>query len=155
MGAKSSKKDKASNPILRIQEQLTKKENDHKKNKKWKKKLKESQDKNRKKIQKKRQNNSATSAEANQKRPINQIEFEKTVGLKLRDQIDNDLSTFVLNQISLSVQFFSNYERKRSSIYNDNLEKEQDLDQHLEEHSIMLQNAVDKSIEERIQFKTK
>lgn len=155
MGPKSSKQDKASNPLSRMQQEQTKTDSKHKKNKKWKKKLEESQDKNRRKMKKTRQNNSPSSSEVIQRKPINYIEFEKTVCLKLSDQIENDLSTFVMNQISLSVQFFRNYERKRTSIYNDNLEKEGHLNQHLEEHSIMLQNAVDKSIEQRIQFKPK
>lgn len=156
MGAKSVKQERGSNPLTRMmQQQQANTKGDHKKDKKWKKKLKKTQDKNKKNIRKTRQTNSATSQDANQRKPINQIEFENTVCLKLRDQIENDLCTFVLNQMTLSVQFSSNYARKRTSIYNDNLEKEQDLNQHLEEHSIMLQNAVDKSIEQRIQFKPK
>lgn len=155
MGSKSSRHNSVSNVFLRVNPQKQN-QKEQKKDAKRKKKLKISQDKHKKKYKKTKNHgkHSATLKEAN-KRPINQTEYENSVCLKLREQVENDLSTFVLNQVSLSVQFFSNYERKRTSIYNDNLEKERDLNQHLEEHSIMLQNAVDKSIEERIQFRPK
>lgn len=155
MGSKSGKPEKPSNPLSRMQEVLNKAKNEEKNNKKLKKKIQESQDKNRKKIKKKRRKNSATTQEIGQKKQINQIDFEKAVCLKLRNQIENDLGTFVLNQISLSVQLFDNYELQRTKIYNENLEKEQELNEQLQEHSIMLQNAIDKTINQWIEFKPK
>lgn len=154
MGIRSSKEDRASNPISRLQQQENKMKINEEKERKLQEKRKKKQKKNKKKFENKKKT-SKKSSDSNQRKPINQMEYENSVCLKLRDQIDNDLSVFVLNQMVLSVQFFSNYDRIRTNIYNENLELEKTLNENLTDHSIMLQNAVDKSIEQRIQFKHK
>ncbi|XP_036318548.1 uncharacterized protein LOC118733306 [Rhagoletis pomonella] len=84
---------------------------------------------------------------------INKEEFNRQIEQQIQNHLDNDLCTFVLNQVSLTQQFFGNYETELAAISEELLAKENELNQNLEEHSILLSTPLDAAVSKWIQYR--
>ncbi|XP_053949606.1 uncharacterized protein LOC128857848 [Anastrepha ludens] len=84
---------------------------------------------------------------------INKEEFNRQIEQQIQNHLDSDLCTFVMNQVSLTLQFFGNYEIEMTNISEELLAKENELNQNLEEHSILLSTPLDAAVAKWIQHK--
>ncbi|XP_067639491.1 LOW QUALITY PROTEIN: uncharacterized protein [Eurosta solidaginis] len=84
---------------------------------------------------------------------INREEFNRQIEQQTQNHSDFDLCTFVMNQVSLAVQFFGNYENELTLISEELLAKENELNQNLEEHSVLISTPLNAAISKWIQFK--
>lgn len=83
------------------------------------------------------------------------FEYDEIATKRLRNQLDTDFSAFILNQLILSIQFYGNFEREKSSAIERNLNRETERNRYLEKHSIILPNVMDDMVERRLYFKAK
>ncbi|XP_018792294.1 PREDICTED: uncharacterized protein LOC108970991 [Bactrocera latifrons] len=84
---------------------------------------------------------------------INKEEFNRQIEQQIQNHLDSDLCTFIMNQVSLTLQFFGNYENELANISEELLAKENDLNQNLEEHSILLSTPLDAAVSKWMQYK--
>ncbi|XP_028895792.2 uncharacterized protein LOC114803949 [Zeugodacus cucurbitae] len=84
---------------------------------------------------------------------INKEEFNRQIEQQIQNHLDSDLCTFVMNQVSLTLQFFGNYENELANISEELLAKENELNQNLEEHSILLSTPLDAAVSKWLQYK--
>ncbi|XP_073832350.1 uncharacterized protein [Musca autumnalis] len=80
-------------------------------------------------------------------------EFNRQLEAKIQKELNENLCGFILNQCVLTMQFFKNYESELSNITEDLLSKEKELNQNLEEHSILLTNPLDVAVAKWIKHK--
>ncbi|XP_017493370.1 PREDICTED: uncharacterized protein LOC108381460 [Rhagoletis zephyria] len=84
---------------------------------------------------------------------INKEEFNRQIEQQIQNHLDSDLCAFVMNQVSLTQQFFGNYETELAAISEELLAKENELNQNLEEHSILLSTPLDAAVSKWIQYR--
>ncbi|KAI8128198.1 MB21D2-like [Lucilia cuprina] len=80
-------------------------------------------------------------------------DLNRQLETKIQKLLNEDLCEFILNQMALSIQFFKNYESELSAIADEKLNKEKQLNQNLEEHSILLTNPLDMAIAKWVKYK--
>uniref|UniRef100_A0A1A9W333 Mab-21 domain-containing protein n=1 Tax=Glossina brevipalpis TaxID=37001 RepID=A0A1A9W333_9MUSC len=72
---------------------------------------------------------------------------------KLQKQLNDDFCTFLLNQITFTMQFSKNYESEHSAAIDRLRATEKELNKNLLEHSVLLVNPLDSMVEKWIKYK--
>ncbi|KAL9886385.1 uncharacterized protein ACN427_012346 [Glossina fuscipes fuscipes] len=77
----------------------------------------------------------------------------RQIEIKLQNQLNDDLCTFLLNQIAYTMQFCKNYESEYSAAIDNLRETEKELNKNLLEHSVLLVNPLDTMVAKWINYK--
>ncbi|XP_075156938.1 uncharacterized protein LOC142230182 [Haematobia irritans] len=80
-------------------------------------------------------------------------EFNRQLEAKIQKELNENLCEFILNQCVFTMQFFKNCESELSTISDEILANEKELNQNLEEHSIILANPLDVAVAKWINYK--